>query len=93
MGLLEKIEKVKDPGGEQRKDGAVAVDSFYTKNNIHNLVLDEINKQNRRDIENELKAINDTVNGVSASRKDRNKIIGHFQRHHRLRRLRLRDLT
>ena len=65
MGLLEKIEKVKDPGGEQRKDGAVAVDSFYaTKNNIHNLVLDEINTQNRRDIENELikKLINDTVN-------------------------------
>ena len=65
MGLLDKIEKLKDPSGEQGKDGAVAVDSFYeTRNNIHNLVLGEINKQNHRDIENDLikKLINDTVN-------------------------------
>ena len=65
MGLLDKIEKLKDPRGEQGKDGAVAVDSFYeTRNNIHNLVLGEINKQNHRDIENDLikKLINDTVN-------------------------------
>jgi len=65
MGLLERMERVRDPGGEQSKDGAVAADTLYeTKNNIQNLVIEEINKQNQRDIGNELikKLINDTVN-------------------------------
>jgi len=65
MGLLEKLEKTKKPQGETEKENEEPADELYeVRNKIHGLVISEINKQNRKDIPDDVvrALITDTVN-------------------------------
>ncbi len=51
MSLLERMEKIKSPAGQPAADTSSASDElFHIKNKIHSQVINEINKQNQKDI-------------------------------------------
>lgn len=55
MGLLDRIEKSKVSNGEHLKENVPVMDEFFEmKNKIHAHVINEINKQEQKDISDEL---------------------------------------
>ncbi|HAN20192.1 MAG: type II secretion system protein E [Clostridiales bacterium GWF2_36_10] len=80
MGLLERIEKNKITAGEHINEKAIIVDEFFEiKNKIHSSVINEINKQEQKEIPDDLirKIINQSVDdqGNEISKSDKNKIL------------------
>jgi len=80
MGLLDRIEKNKVIDGEQVKDKMPVVDEFFDiKNKIHTHVISEINKQEQKDIPEELikKIITKAVeeDGSEVGKTERAKIL------------------
>jgi len=80
VGLLERIEKNKITAGEHINEKAIIVDEFFEiKNKIHSSVINEINKQEQKEIPDDLirKIINQSVDdqGNEISKSDKNKIL------------------
>lgn len=80
MGLLEKMEKIKKPQGETEKEVEAPSDElFEVRNKIHGLVISEINKQNLKNIPEEMvrNLITETVNEQvrEVAKADKSKIV------------------